>query len=36
LIFYGYILRNKLRTMAGMLSGTIILALFVGVLFFIL
>jgi hypothetical protein len=36
LIFYGYILENKLRTMRGMLSGTMILALFAGVLFFIL
>jgi hypothetical protein len=35
LIFYLYILKNKLKTMKGMLSGTMILALFVGVLFFI-
>ncbi|MDR1169749.1 MAG: hypothetical protein LBK97_02820 [Prevotellaceae bacterium] len=36
LIFYGYILGNKLKTMMGMLSGTMILALFAGILFFIL
>ncbi|MDR2286550.1 MAG: hypothetical protein LBE04_03615 [Prevotellaceae bacterium] len=36
LIFYGYILGNRLRTMRGMLSGTMILALFAAVLFFIL
>jgi uncharacterized membrane protein len=36
LVFYIYILKNKLKTMTGMLSGTIILALLVGVLFFIL
>ncbi|MDR0384870.1 MAG: hypothetical protein LBH60_02185 [Prevotellaceae bacterium] len=36
LIFYGYILGNKLKTMKGMLCGTIIMALFAGILFFIL
>jgi hypothetical protein len=36
LIFYGYILKNKLQTMRGILSGTIILALLAAVLFFIL
>ncbi|MDR1886377.1 MAG: hypothetical protein LBQ70_00540 [Prevotellaceae bacterium] len=36
LIFYVYILKNKLKTMRGMLSGTMILALFAGILFFIL
>jgi hypothetical protein len=36
LIFYVYILRNKLQTMRGMLIGTIILALFACLLFFIL
>jgi hypothetical protein len=36
LIFYGYILGNRLKTMRGMLSGTIILALFAVILFFIL
>jgi hypothetical protein len=36
LIFYGYILKNKLKTMRGMLTGTMILALFASILFFIL
>jgi hypothetical protein len=36
LIFYGYILGNKLKTMKGMLTGTMILALFAAVLFFVL
>jgi hypothetical protein len=36
LIFYGYILGNRLKTMRGMLSGTMILALFAVILFFIL
>jgi hypothetical protein len=35
LIFYFYILKNKLKTMKGMVAGTMILALIVGVLFFI-
>jgi hypothetical protein len=35
LIFYIYILKNKLNTMRGILVGTMILALIVGVLFFI-
>ncbi|MDR3245185.1 MAG: hypothetical protein LBT50_01980 [Prevotellaceae bacterium] len=35
LVFYNYIVKNKLRTMRGMLSGTIILALILGILFFI-
>jgi hypothetical protein len=35
LIFYIYIIKNKLQTMRGMLSGTIIMALIVGILFFI-
>jgi hypothetical protein len=36
LIFYGYILKNRMKTMKGMLNGTIILALFAAILFFIL
>jgi hypothetical protein len=36
LIFYGYILKNKLQTMRGMLIGTMILAFLAVVLFFIL
>jgi hypothetical protein len=36
LIFYGYILKNKLQTMRGMLIGTMILALLTVGLFFIL
>jgi hypothetical protein len=35
LIFYVYILGNKLQTMQGMLIGTIILALCACILFFI-
>jgi hypothetical protein len=35
LIFYIYIIKNKLKTMRGILSGTMILALIVGILFFI-
>lgn len=35
LIFYGYILKNRLQTMRGMLIGTMILALFTIVSFFI-
>jgi hypothetical protein len=33
LVFYIYILKNKLNTMRGMLGGTMVLALIVGVLF---
>jgi hypothetical protein len=36
LIFYGYILRNKLQTMRGMLIGTMFLASIAMILFFIL
>jgi hypothetical protein len=36
LIFYGYILKNKLQTMRGMLIGTMVLASFAIILFFIL
>ncbi|MDR2383005.1 MAG: hypothetical protein LBD76_03860 [Prevotellaceae bacterium] len=36
LIFYGYILKNRLQTMRGMLIGTTILAFIAIVLFFIL
>ncbi|MDR1339962.1 MAG: hypothetical protein LBK58_07930 [Prevotellaceae bacterium] len=35
LIFYVYILKNKLKTMRGMLGGTMIMALIAGILFFI-
>jgi hypothetical protein len=36
LIFYGYIIKNKLQTMQGILIGTMILALFAIISFFIL
>jgi hypothetical protein len=36
LIFYGYILKNRLQTMRGMLIGTVTLSLFAIILFFIL
>jgi hypothetical protein len=36
LIFYGYILKNRLQTMRGMLTGTMIFALIAVILFFIL
>ncbi|MDR1592918.1 MAG: hypothetical protein LBS43_00360 [Prevotellaceae bacterium] len=36
LIFYGYILKNRLQTMRGMLSGTMILALIAMISYFIL
>jgi hypothetical protein len=36
LIFYVYIIKNRLKTMRGMLGGTVIWALITGVLFFIL
>ena len=35
LIFYVYILRNRMRTMRGMVAGTIIMAAIMGVLFLI-
>jgi hypothetical protein len=35
LIFYVYILKNKLNTMKGMLNGTALLAFLTAILFFI-